>query len=207
MHFIAQWRRGFRLRSFAAALAAIAATATSIAAQQTTLSGRVSTAANAPVSEARVVVLGTALVTLTGADGRYSLRGVPTGTIEVRVFRVGYAEQKKSVNIPAGGTVTLDFIVETSTVKLDEFVVTATGIQRRAEVGNSISVINASEDVKNNPIHNMGDLLTAKAPGLTVLPGTMSGGGDPTHQSLALTASEWMAAAAGLAWAVAIPAG
>ncbi len=177
MHFIAQWRRGFRLRSFAAALAAIAATATSIAAQQTTLSGRVSTAANAPVSEARVVVLGTALVTLTGADGRYSLRGVPTGTIEVRVFRVGYAEQKKSVNIPAGGTVTLDFIVETSTVKLDEFVVTATGIQRRAEVGNSISVINASEDVKNNPIHNMGDLLTAKAPGLTVLPGTMSGGG------------------------------
>ena len=177
MYLIEQRRRGFRLRSIAAALAAIAATATSVSAQQATLSGRVTGAADAPISETRVAVLGTTLVALTAADGKYTLRGVPTGPVEVRVFRVGYVEQKKSVTITAGGTATLDFKMEASTVKLDEFVVTATGIQRRAEVGNSISVINASERVKETPIHNMSDLLAAKAPGLTVLPTTMSGGG------------------------------
>ena len=140
MHFIEQRRRGFRLRSIAAALAAIAATATSMSAQQATLTGRVTGAADAPISETRVAVLGTTLIALTAADGKYTLRGVPTGPIEVRVFRVGYVEQKKSVTIIAGGTATLDFAMIASTVKLDEFVVTATGIQRRAEVGNSISV-------------------------------------------------------------------
>ncbi|MEO7997626.1 MAG: TonB-dependent receptor plug domain-containing protein, partial [Gemmatimonadaceae bacterium] len=177
MHSIEQRRRGYRLRSIVAALAAIAATSISAAAQTGTVTGRIHGAGDAPVSEARVAIVGTTLVALSGADGKYTIRGVPAGAAEVRVFRVGFAEQKKPATVTGGGTVTLDFAMEASTVKLDEFVVTATGVQRRAEVGNSISVINASERVKETPIHNMGDLLTAKAPGVTVLPGAMSGGG------------------------------
>jgi hypothetical protein len=49
----------------------------------------------------RVVVVNSSLTTLTGVDGRYTLRGVPTGSIEVRVLRVGYTEQKKSVSVAA----------------------------------------------------------------------------------------------------------
>lgn len=177
MHFIEARMRAIRLRSVVAAIGAIALTSVSAAAQQGTLTGRVTGAGEVPVTEARVAVLGTTLIALTSADGRYTIRNISPGAVEVRVFRVGFTEQKKSATITSGGSTTLDFTMEASTVKLDDYVITATGTERRAAVGNSVAVIKAAEDVLTKPIHNMGDMLTAKAPGLTVLPGTMSGGG------------------------------
>lgn len=177
MHSIKPRRRGSRLRTIVTAIAALAAIASTTSAQQATLTGRVTSAAGIPVSEARVAVVGTSLQTMTNADGQYTVRGVAPGVIDVRVFRLGFLEQKKSVTITAGGSSTLNFTMEASSVKLDEFVVTATGEQRRAETGNSLSTISATERVKETPIHNMGDLLVAKAPGLSVLPGNMSGAG------------------------------
>ena len=181
MFFIDPPRRRFRLRSITAAVIAIAAAASPGVAQQATVSGRVTGTADAPISEARIIVTGTTLVALTNADGRYTLRNIPPGTIEVRVFRVGYLDQKKPLTLTAGGTATLDFALEASVVKLDDYVVTATGIQLRKEVGNSVSTIEATDRVRETPIHNMGDLLAAKAPGLSVLPGSMSGGGAAIH--------------------------
>lgn len=178
-------RRGTRPRSFAFApakilAATLAATLTFAApglAQHATLSGRVTSAGDVPISEARVGIVGTTLVALTNAEGRYSIRNVPAGNVEVRVFRIGFLEQKKPLAIPATGTPSLDFLMVTSVVNLNEFVVTATGIQRKAEIGNSVSSINAAALVPDKPIHNMADLLVAKAPGLSVLPGNMSGSG------------------------------
>jgi len=43
-----------------------------------------------------VMVVNTSITAVTGADGRFTLRGVPTGNIEVRALRVGYQEQKNS---------------------------------------------------------------------------------------------------------------
>ena len=45
----------------------------------------------------------------TGGDGRYTMRDVPAGVVEVRVLRVGYQEQKKSVTVTSGASATLDF--------------------------------------------------------------------------------------------------
>lgn len=164
-------------KSLALAFATSLALAVPALAQQATLTGRVTSAGGTPLSEARVAIVGTTLQVLTNAEGRYTIRGISPGPVEVRAFRLGYTEQKKPITITAGGSPTLDFAMLTSAVNLDEFVVTATGIQRRAEVGNSISVITAVERVRETPIHNMGDLLVAKAPGLSVLPGNMSGSG------------------------------
>jgi len=158
-------------------LAAALSIAAPAAAQQATLTGRVTSAGGTPLSEARVAIVGTTLQVLTNAEGRFTIRGITPGAVEVRVFRLGYTEQKKPITITAGSSPTLDFAMLASAVNMDEFVVTATGVQRRAEVGNSISVITAVERVRETPIHNMGDLLVAKAPGLSVLPGNMSGSG------------------------------
>ena len=164
-------------RSALIALVALAAPAF-VRAQSGTITGRIiASSSTQPLSDVRVTVVGSALSTLSGADGRYTLRGVPNGNSEVRVLRVGYQEQKKPAAVSAGGSVTLDFTLAPAVVQLQEVVTTATGEQRRVELGNSVGVINVAGRVEEAPIKNMGDLLTAKAPGVQVLPGVMTGAG------------------------------
>ncbi|HXT17719.1 MAG TPA: SusC/RagA family TonB-linked outer membrane protein [Gemmatimonadaceae bacterium] len=148
-----------------------------LAAQQATITGRVTAQGSAePLSEARVYVVGSALNVGTTADGRYTIRGAPLGTVNVRVIRVGYQEQKKSVSVTAGATVTLDFSMQQAIVQLQEIVTTATGQQRRVEIGNTVATIgDVGKKVEETPITNAYDLLVAKAPGVSVLPGNMTG--------------------------------
>src|SRR5687767_12152274 len=62
------------------ALALVAIVSSRAAAQQTTVTGRVTAQeSNEPLSDVRVIVVGTTVFTVTNADGRYSLRGVPAG--------------------------------------------------------------------------------------------------------------------------------
>jgi hypothetical protein len=86
--------------AMSAALLAITAAA---AAAQGTLTGTVTaTAGGTPLQEARILIVGTSFSTTTGPDGKYIIRRVPAGTAELRVLRVGYQEQKKSVRIVDG---------------------------------------------------------------------------------------------------------
>jgi len=144
---------------------------------QGTITGRVTTAeTNEPLSDARVMVVNTSVIVPTGADGRYTIRNAPTGNVEVRVLRVGYQEQKKAVAVSAGASVTVDFQMKPAVVQLQEIVTTATGDQRRVEIGNAVSTLgDVNQKVETTPITNIGDLLVAKAPGVVVLPGAMTG--------------------------------
>ncbi|MGH7463486.1 MAG: TonB-dependent receptor plug domain-containing protein, partial [Longimicrobiales bacterium] len=54
---------------------------------------------------------------------------------------------------------------------------TATGEQRRNEVGNAIAQMNATEIVQTRAVSNMADLMTARAAGVTVFGGTQTGAG------------------------------
>src|SRR4051812_32806259 len=60
------------------------------AAQGGTVTGTIPGANGTPLQEAPIIVTGTSLSALTGADGKYTVRGVPAGTAEIRVLRVGY---------------------------------------------------------------------------------------------------------------------
>ncbi|MEO5567145.1 MAG: SusC/RagA family TonB-linked outer membrane protein [Gemmatimonadaceae bacterium] len=176
MHRIRQLSRAFA-GSIVVGLAVLATTARATAAQTATISGRVTSTANLPLAGARVVVVGTTITVVSGPDGTYSLRDIPPGAVEVRALRVAFKEQKRSVTVAPGQTATVDFALEASAVSLQEVVITATGEQRKVEIGNSVAVVDAAVRVQETPIHNMGDLLVAKAPGLSVLPGNMSGTG------------------------------
>jgi hypothetical protein len=113
-----------------------------VARAQGTVTGQVTAAGtNEPLGDARVMVVNTSLIVPSGGDGRYTLRNVPTGNIEVRVLRVGYQEQKKSVAVSAGASVTVNFTMTQAVVQLQEIVTTATGDQRRVELGNAISTL------------------------------------------------------------------
>ena len=175
MTLLRAWSRHRLLASTLAALAATTAPAV-VRAQQGTITGRVVTSGTSePLVDSRVVVVNTTSIASTNAEGRYTLRNVPPGQMVVRVIRVGYAEQKKSVIVNPGATVTLDFTLEQAIVKLQEVVTTATGEQRKVELGNTVAVIDASKRVTETPITSMNDLLVAKAPGLNVLPQNMTG--------------------------------
>jgi TonB-linked SusC/RagA family outer membrane protein len=146
-------------------------------AQSAAITGRVTAEGTGqPLGDSRVYVVGTTLVGVTNAEGRYTIRGVPTGTAQVRVLRVGFQEQKKPVTISAGQTATVDFSMSPSIVQLSEVVTTATGEQRRVEIGNSVATLsNVPQQVAETPTHTMSDLLVGKVAGVTVLPGSMTG--------------------------------
>ena len=148
-----------------------------------TITGRVTAqGAGAPLSDARVLALGTNLAATTGQDGRYTLSRVRAGAIDVQVFRVGHQPIKKSITVTAGGTVTVDFELATAVVQLQDVVTTATGEQRKIELGNAVSTLgDVSKAVEQGSITNMSDLLTGKVAGLVVIPGAFTNGAPNIH--------------------------
>jgi TonB-linked SusC/RagA family outer membrane protein len=151
-------------------------------AQQATITGKITAEGNQPVADARVFLVGTTSGATTNQDGNYTIRNVPAGVAEVRVLRVGYREQKKSVQVAAGASTTLDFTLTAAVVQLQEIVTTATGEQRRVELGNTVSTLgDVAQRVENSPITNMDQLLVAKAPSVNILPGNMTGSAGQIH--------------------------
>ncbi len=130
-----------------------------------------------PIPNARVTIVGTGIAVPTRDDGTYTIRGAPAGAQEVRVLALGHVTQKLAVTVPAGGTATLDFALAVTAIQLEQVVTTATGEQRKTEIGNDIPRINASQTVETKPVTNITDLLNARAPGVEVLAGTMTGTG------------------------------
>jgi TonB-linked SusC/RagA family outer membrane protein len=166
------------VRAFAAAAFALAAGAQAGTAQQPGVTGRVTDASTGrPIASAQVIVVGSNLGTQTNAEGVYNIRGVTPGTVTVRVLSIGYATVTQTATVAAGQMATVNFELQTSALALPPVVVTATGEQRRVEVGNAIAHVNAAAITKTSSVTNMADLLTARAAGVMVVPGTQTGAG------------------------------
>ena len=151
---------------------------TAARAQQSSVAGRVTEAgAGQPISDVQVFIIGTTLGAVTNQDGRYTIRAVPAGTYQVRAVRIGYVESKRPLTVVAGQMATLDFALAKAIISLNEVVTTATGPQRRVEIGNAISSIDAAQVTKTSPISSVSDLLNSRAPGVSVLTGTQTGTG------------------------------
>jgi TonB-linked SusC/RagA family outer membrane protein len=142
------------------------------------ITGRVTDAASGqPVAAAQVGIVGTNVGAQATTEGVFTLRGVNPGTVQIRVLRVGYAEVKQTVTVTAGQTVTANIQMRAVVATLAPVVTTATGEQRRVEVGNAIAQVDAAKLVETSPVTNMGDLLTSRAPGVMVIGGTQTGAG------------------------------
>jgi len=161
-----------------AVLSLVAGTAAVAAAQRGTIAGQVTDQSSGqPLVGARVTVVGTSLVTASRAEGRYVIPNVPPGQVTVRATFIGYAAGSQSVAVAPDEAATADLALVLTPYSLDEVVVTATGEQTKREVGNVINTIRADSLVATRPIANMNDLLGAKAPGVEVLPGNLTGAG------------------------------
>lgn len=134
-------------------------------------------ASGQPVAAVQVNVVGTTIGAMTDAEGRYTIRGITPGNVVLRALRVGYSETRQPVSVQAGQTVTVNLTLKTVPISLSAVVSTATGDRRRVEVGNAIAQIDAADIVQTRAVSNVGDLLTSRAAGVMVIPGTQTGAG------------------------------
>ncbi len=136
-----------------------------------TIAGKVTDlATKAPLDQVAVRLDGSGLGAVTTNDGRYMIRNIPRGTYRITARRVGYTPLTTTVAIVAAAdsTATVDFALVAVPTRLNEMVTTAVGDQRRYEVGNVISTINADSIAPTAPITSLTDLISARAPGVEV---------------------------------------
>ncbi len=147
-------------------------------AQAGRITGQVTdTAGGRPLVGVEVTVTGEGDRTLVGARtdaaGRYTLGVVAAGRVQVRTRLIGYAAKDRTVTVPAGQSVTVDFVLSQRSIQLDQVVVTGTaGAVERRSVGNVIETINASDVLKVAAPISVEQLIGARTPGVLVLPAT-----------------------------------
>ncbi len=168
----------FCLSVLSAELALLAMAAAPARAQRGSVTGHVSDRANgAAVPAASVVIVGTTRGTTTGADGHYRIINLPRGAAQIRVLRLGFEPQTSNVQIPDTGTVTVDFTLVPSAVKLDQVVVSAAGEQQRQrETGNAVSSI-SPDSIAQPAVASFSDLLNSRATGVSVVQQSGTTGG------------------------------
>ncbi len=129
-----------------------------------------------PLPGAQVLVEGTGRGTLTDAQGRFLVPGVPGTTATLRVQMIGYRTVSQEVRV--GDTNVRIGLVETA-IALDAVVVTGTpaGAERRRQIGNAVSTVNAAELVEIAPVRDMQEMLTGRVPGVFVSPSSGQVGG------------------------------
>jgi TonB-linked SusC/RagA family outer membrane protein len=173
------------LRSFKHLLAALGAAAMTLAplgrviAQQNTgsIAGRVLESDNQrPIAEAQIVVVGTTRGARTDAEGRYRLAGVPAGTVTLRVARIGFQSTTRQVTVTSGQETAADFSVGPVATVLSAVTTTASGTQQLArENGASVSQVSV-DTIVLAPVQNFSELVTARAPGVTIAQSTGTSG-------------------------------
>jgi TonB-linked SusC/RagA family outer membrane protein len=147
-------------------------------AQTGTLTGRVTNARDGlPVPNAQVSIPGTSLGAIVDVDGTFRVANIPAGAHEVRARSIGYQPVVANFSVEAGGTATVSLVLTESATALDAMVVTGTaGDTRRKAIGNAVSTVNVPDVVSRSAVSNVTDVLQAKVPGLTIMPGSGTAG-------------------------------
>ena len=131
-------------------------------AAEITISGTITDETGLGLPGATVVVKGTVNGTTTDVDGKFTLTVDEDATLVISYL--GYLNTEISVQ----GKSSFSIVLKEDISNLQEVVVTATGIRRKVEIGNSIARLAVGEDVKIRPINNVSDLLQGQASGVQI---------------------------------------
>ena len=116
---------------------------------------------------ATVQVLEEGIGSATDANGEYTIRDVPAGVQQLRVQFVGYQTVTRSINVPAGETITRNVELEQETAQLEEVVVSGYRVrQTRTEAGAS-EIVDA-DAIETATVQNPQSALQGQAAGVRV---------------------------------------
>ena len=167
-------RNGFHAVCVAAAIL-VSAASVGAQTQTGTIGGRVTGESGEPLMGAQVRIVGTALGTMTGENGRYTLVNVPVAQYRLRGQMIGHRPVERTVTVATGQTTVQDFVLKRQVLELDAVIVTGTaGAARQREVGNSVSQIDMTK--VQEPPTSMDALLQGRAPGMTVMASSAGSG-------------------------------
>jgi TonB-linked SusC/RagA family outer membrane protein len=143
-----------------------------------TITGKVTDATGAaPLVGASVRVTGTQIGAQTGDDGRYTIRGVRPGAVDLQVNRIGYEVKHVRLTVTAGQTATQDVTLAQAAFSLAEVVTTVTGTQSKAEVANTVATIDASAKAQETTANTLGQMISGQAAGVQIVSAGAAGGG------------------------------
>jgi len=142
-----------------------------VAAQQPTGAVTVTvteTGTSRPIVGAQVYIAGTHQGGQTNDVGTVTIRNVAPGNVQIRAQMIGYEPVERTVAVSDGGVATLAVSLHRTAVALSEVVVTATGEERKKELGNQIVTIDTAQ-VQRQAATNTQEILAGSTPGVTVL--------------------------------------
>ncbi|HEY7232585.1 MAG TPA: SusC/RagA family TonB-linked outer membrane protein [Gemmatimonadaceae bacterium] len=146
--------------------------------QRPAIVGRVTErGSNSPIPDANVVIVGMQRGARTDENGSYRIADLAPGTYTLRVTRLGYSASARQITVAAAGNATVDFLLQSSAVQIDQVVVTATGAtERKRENGNDVGIIKPGDNLSLAAEPNLTSALAAKTPGLTITQGAGTAG-------------------------------
>ena len=132
------------------------------------IQGAVRGQSGAPLGGVSVTITATRFGAVTGADGRYVIAAVPSGTYRVRARVIGYGTAEDSnVVVVAGQTATADFQLQAQAIQLDEIVAVGYGTQLKKDLTGSVGSV-SSRDIETSPLARADQAIAGLAPGLQV---------------------------------------
>jgi TonB-dependent starch-binding outer membrane protein SusC len=129
--------------------------------QTITVQGTVKDASNVALMGVSIKVVGTANVSTTDADGKYSIKGSSTGKLIYSYL----GHKSQTINID--GKTTIDVVLEEDTKLMDEVVVIGYGTAKKSDLTGAVMSANI-KDFEKSPNTNIVQSLQGAVPGLNI---------------------------------------
>ncbi|MCQ2975210.1 MAG: SusC/RagA family TonB-linked outer membrane protein [Bacteroidales bacterium] len=140
---------------------------TGVKAQEKTVTGKVIDEDGQPIFGATISLKGSTVGTISGDEGKYTIKIPATIKGDTLIFSfIGMEEQRQAI----GNRSTIDVIMKSSNIEVDEVVVTAMGISReKKSLGYAVQEVN-SDDITQASNSNIATALQGKVSGLEITP-------------------------------------
>jgi outer membrane receptor for ferrienterochelin and colicins len=162
----------WRTRGTCLALALLLAVALPALAQAAgTVSGTVVDESGAALPGANVQLTGPGVnkFETTGADGTFTLAGVPAGSYKLQVTLIGFGTaMQDAVTVTEGGTVQVPPVTLKIALRGEEVVVTASKVESSLVNAPATMTVLSNDVLQSSPAQNYGDLLRS-VPGVNVI--------------------------------------